>query len=352
MIKLLLLTLLLLTPLFANKVIYTKYTEVPQRVVKGEIFNVTLKTLSTVEYTNDINYNFKNYHGLKILNTFPDREYKGKYIFDKFFFLTTRSNAKLPDINASVESYMESDTEYEASFVAGEKLNVITLNPKKNFSNIIADSFELVEYKTTAFDNKHNIVVLVATATNSDIKSMKFKGVFKQGIESSTSSYKESRITYFVVIDKRKENFSFSYFNLKRNRFTLINIPIIVDDDSVVAQSDLKPKNQSHDRIKSIIALFIAFIAIIVIFMRKKYIYLIFVIFPIAYVISIYAASKEICIKEGSDIHLLPVDNGTIFETTTSEYHLTQEGSVENFIKVKLHNNKIGWVKNEDSCSL
>ena len=347
MIKLLLLTLLLLTPLFANKVIYTKYTEVPQRVVKGEIFNVTLKTLSTVK-NKDVKYRFKNYTGLKILNHTPQREYRGKYIFDKFFFLTTRSNARLPDINASIES----DIEYETSFIPGEKLNVITLNPKKNFSNIIADSFELVEYKTTAFDNKRNIIVLVARATNSDIGSMKFQGVFKQGIESSTLSYQESRITYFVVIDKRKENFSFSYFNLKKNRFTLINIPIIVDDDSVVAQSDLKPKNQSHDRIKSFIALFIAFIAIIIIFVRKQYIYLIFVIFPIAYVISIYTESKEICIKEGSDIHLLPVDNGTIFETTTSEYHLLQEGSVENFIKVKLHNNKIGWVKNEDSCSL
>ncbi len=348
MIKLLLLTLLLLTPLFANKVIYATYTEVPQRVVKGEIFSATLKTLSTVKYLDGVDYSFENHPGLKILNEIPEREYRGKYIYDKFFFLTTRSNAKLPDVNASLDSNLD----YETAFIPGKKLNVITLNPKKNFSNIIADSFELVEYKTTTFDNKRNILVLVATATNSDIASMKFQGVFKQGVESSRPSYQDSRITYFVVIDKKRENFSFSYFNLKKNRFTLINVPIIVDDDSVVAQSDLKPKNQSHDRIKSIIALLIAFIAIIIIFVRKKYVYLIFVIFPIAYVISIYTASKEICVKEGSDIRLLPVENGTIFETTTREYHLLQEGNVENFIKVKLHNNKIGWIKNEDSCSI
>ena len=350
MIKLLLLTLLLILPLFANKVIYTKYTEVPQRVVKGEIFDITLKTLSTLQSIDNVEYKFNNYHGLKLLNETPLREYRGKYIYDKFYFLTTRNSAKLPDINASLDDIYH-EQEYESSFISGPKLNVITLNPKNNFSNIIANSFELVEYKTTIYDNKHNIVVLVATATNADITKMKFKNVFKQGTESTTPSYDESRITYFVVIDKRKENFSFSYFNLKKNRYILINIPIIVDDDSVVAQSDLKPKDQSHDKLKSIIAMAITIIGVIFIIIRKRYIYLIFIIFPLAYILSIATPSQNICIKKGSDIHLLPVQNGTIFETTETEYFLLKEGNVKDFVKVKLDNDKIGWVKNEDICS-
>jgi len=349
-IKLLLLTLLLILPLFANKVIYTKYTEVPQRVVKGEIFDITLKTLSTLQSIDNVEYKFNNYHGLKLLNEIPLREYRGKYIYDKFYFLTTRNSAKLPDINASLDDIYH-EQEYENSFISGPKLNVITLNPKNNFSNIIANSFELVEYKTTIYDNKYNIVVLVATATNADITKMKFKNVFKQGTESSIPSYDESRITYFVVIDKRKENFSFSYFNLKKNRYILINIPIIVDDDSVVAQSDLKPKDQSHDKLKSIIAMVITIIGVIFIIIRKRYIYLIFIIFPLAYILSIATPSQNICIKKGSDIHLLPVQNGTIFETTETEYFLLKEGNVKDFVKVKLDNDKIGWVKNEDICS-
>ena len=345
--KLLLLSVLLLSSLFANKVLYSKYEEIPQRVVKGEIFNITIKTLSTVNNFDDIKYKFTSYSGLKSLNKIPHRKYVGKYVLDKFYFLTTRTRAKLPNVEISLIG----DAEYETTSIPGEKLNVISLNPKRNFSNIIANSFELVEYKTTAFDKKHNIVVFVAKATNAKIKSMKFKNVSKQGIESSTDTYLDSRITYFVVLDKKIENFSFSYFNLIKNRFLLVNIPIIVDDDSVTTQSDLKPKDQSHDRIKAIIAAVIALIAFIFIIIRKKYIYLIFILLPIAYIVYITIPSKEICIKEGSQIHLLPVDNGTIFETTSSEYHLLQEGSVENFIKVKLEDDKIGWVKNEDTCS-
>jgi hypothetical protein len=61
--------------------------------------------------------------------------------------------------------------------------------------------------------------------------------------------------------------------------------------------------------------------------------------------------AKEVCIKQGAQLQLLPVDNGTIFETTSSQYTLTKEGTAKGYTKVKLTNDKIGWVKNEDICS-
>jgi hypothetical protein len=261
--------------------------------------------------------------------------------------LVTDATAKLPDINASLIAPQE----YNSTIIQGPKLNVITLNPKEDFSNIIANSLELQEYKTTSYDNTHNIVVFVATATNADIKAMHFNNVYKQGMESVTESYDESKITYFVVISKRLEYFSFSYFNLLENTYKKISIPIIVDDDSVTTQSDLKPRDQSHDTIKMYIALGISVIGLIFILFRQKYIYLVFIIIPLAYTLYLSIPEQEVCIKAGSNIYLLPVENGTIFETTPREYHLPKEGSVTNFTKVKLQNDKIGWVKNEDTCS-
>jgi len=344
-IKLLLLTLLFTLSLFANKVLYSSYKEVPKRVVKGEVFSVTLKTLSTIGQEQNIKYTFKNYSGLQILTKTPQRTKHGKYLFDKFYFLSTRTTAKLPDITLSINSL------YDRSYLRGKRLNVISLNPKENFSNIIAKSLELVDARTTSYDNQHNILVFVAKAKNTIIKNMHFKNVFKQGIESSKNSFSNARITYFVIIDKNMEKFSFSYFNLLKNRFSIIDIPIVVDDDSVTTQSDLKPKSQSHDKIKAIIIAIVALILVIFLIIKKKYIYIIFVTIPLAYIIYIIVPSKEICIKEGSKIYLLPMENGTIFERTTKEYHLLQEGNVKKFVKVKLHNEKIGWVKNEDICS-
>ena len=345
--KLLLLTLLFISSLYANKVIYLSYDKIPQRVIEGEIFPFTLKFLSTVRGESDVSYEFTNSKGIELLSNYPNRIKKGKYFYDTFYALSTEKSARLPDINATLNS----SREYNATFIEGEKLNIITLNPKKNFSNIIANNFTLVEYKTTSYDNRHNIIVLVATAENSNLKAMHFQDIEKQGVESISNSFLTSKITYFLVVNKNLENFTFSYFNLFKNNFIEVTIPIIVDDDSVTTQSDLKPKDQSKERLKIAIASGISFFMLILIVWRRKFIYLILLAIPLAYIIYLSIPEKEICIKKGSQIQLLPVKNGTIFETTEVEYRLLKEGSVQDFVKVKLQNEKIGWVKNEDICS-
>jgi hypothetical protein len=345
--KLLLFSLLLLSSLFANKVIYLSYEKVPSRIIKGEIFPITIKALSTVREFSDIKYDFSNSTGLALLNPTPIRETRGKYFYETFNFLSTGNIAKLPDIEASLVA----SKEYDTTTLKGEKLNIISLNPRKNFSNIIANNFELVNYKTTSYDKEHNIIIFVASASNSNIKAMRFQNVYKQGSESMTESYRDSRITYFVVVDKKLENFSFSYFNLEKNNFSLVNIPIIVVEDSVTTQSDLKPKDQSKERLKITIAGGIAIFTFIFILIRKKYIYLFFMLIPVSYMAYIAIPDRIVCIKEGTEIRLLPVENGTIFETTSEVLHLHKEGSALNFTKVKLQNEKIGWIKNEDICS-
>jgi len=346
-IKLLLLTLIFTATLFAQKVIYVSYDQIPERVIKGEIFTITLKTLPVVKNFKKIKYTFSNHPGLSILNSTPLRNKKGKFFYDTFNILVTKKYAKLPDIKVSLLA----DKRYEPTYVKGERLNVITLNPKKDFSNIIANSMKLKEYKTTSYDKTHNIIVFIATAKNANLKAMHFQNVYKQGTESYKGYYRSAKITYYVVIDKRLENFTFSYFNLLTNKYDLINIPIVVDDDSVSTQSDLKPRDQSHDMLKTYIALGVLFLILLFVFIQKRYIYLLLVVIPLGYIIYLNMPEKNVCIKQGSNIYLLPVENGTVFETTETQLSLPKEGSVTNFTKVKLQNEKIGWVKNEDTCT-
>jgi hypothetical protein len=165
-----------------------------------------------------------------------------------------------------------------------------------------------------------------------------------------SESLEDSRVTYFVVVDKKLETFKFSYFNLQQNRFNNISIPIVVDDDKVVTQTDLKPKDQSKERIKIIVAACVVVVLLILVVWSKKYLYSIILVFPLAYIVFLSVPSKELCIKAGSDIYLLPVSNGTIFETTSGVIHLQQEGKTKGFVKIKLKNNKIGFVKDENIC--
>ncbi len=347
MIKLFLLSFVFLVSLYANKVIYLNYNEVPQRVVKGEIFPITLKTLTTLRDVTDIHYEFSNFEGLNILTHFPVREKKGKYFYDTFYFQSTQKIAKLPDINATIESLQE----FPATFIKGKDLNIIALNPKNNFSNIIAQNFELIEYKTTSFDSDHNIIIFVASANYGDLSSMHFNNTFKQGIESLSQSYDQARVIYFLIVDKNLEKFSFSYFNLKTNKFVDITIPIVVVEDSVTTQSDLKPKDQSKEQLKMMIVAALVLIILFFIIWKKRYIYTLVLLLPVGYLIYLLIPEKKLCIKEGTQIHLLPVANGTIFETTKSKITLLQEGSAEHFVKVQLKNERIGWIRDEDICS-
>jgi len=346
-IRAFLLVLFFISSLYANKVIYLSYDKIPTRIIQGEIFTVTLKALSTVKDFDDISYQFSHAEGVDILDDTPIREQKGKFLYDTFHLLATSNVVKLPDVNASLIASQE----YNSTFIQGQKLNVIQLNPKGNFSNIIANNLQLDDYKTTSYDNKHNIIVFVLSGENTNIDAMHFKNIYKQGKESSKNSYLISKITYFVIIDKRAEHFSFTYFNLLKNSFEPIDIPVIVDDDSVTTQSDLKPRDQSHDIQKMYIAATIAILGFILVLIRHKGIYLLFIFLPLGYILYLSIPQQEICIKKGAKIHLLPVDNGTIFETVTKEHSLPKEGQTERYIKVKLNNDRIGWVKNEDTCS-
>jgi len=332
-----------------QKVLYLNYEKIPKRVLKGEIFAVSIKVLSTIPNFTDVTYKLSNLNGLKLLTEFPVRDNDNKYYYETFYYLATSSHASLPDIEATLLNYNEDI--FKTTILEGVALNTVALNPKNNFSNILANTFNLLDYKTTSYDQTHNIVVFTAEATNCDIASLKLKNIYKQGIESVVESYIDSRITYYVIISKDIKTFSFSYFNLKKNRFINIDFPIIVNDDSVTTQSDLKPKNQSHELLKMQIAATLAIIFLIFSFWRKKYIYLIFTLLLIAYVAYIAVPSEEICIKQGSKIQLLPMQNGTIFKTTPSVYYLQKEGQTKKYTKVKLKNQKIGWIKNEDICS-
>lgn len=243
--------------LFGDKVIYMSYDHIPSRVIQGELSSFTIKSLSTLKEYPEIRYSLSNYAGIKLLDRNATAKKVGKYNYETFPFLVTNKYPRLPDVTATLKN---SDA-YESSFLKGMKIRAIRLNPRKDFSNILANSLSLVDYKTTIYDNKSNILLFRLQAQHAYLKAIKFSNVIKQGIESLNDSFEDAKLTYYVVIPKEIENFSFSYFNLLENRFRSISIPIIVDDDSVVTQSDLKPKDQSHEILKVEVAAVFAFVA-------------------------------------------------------------------------------------------
>jgi len=335
---------------YEQKVLYLNYEFVPKRVIAGEIFSITIKTLSIIPNIQEIHYSFSNQKSLKVLNPDnPSREIKGKFFYDTFYFKALSSNIRLPDIIASIDE--EYGRVYKPTVLKAKEIESIKLNPPDDFCNIIAKDLQLVKYKTTSYDQSHNIIVFSLEAKQTMLEDFHINGIEKQGIESITDTIEESKMIYYVVVDKKIENFIFSYFNINQNRYIKLNIPVIVDDDSVATQSDLKPKDQSKQKIKIFIALFVVAFGIVMLLWKKQYIYIFFIIIPAIYIAYIMVPDKRICVKKDTKVRILPLENGTVFEVLASDTILDKISNTDNYIKVELHNHKIGWVKNEDICS-
>ena len=333
-----------------QKVLYLSYVKTPKRVIKGEIFSVTIKTLSVIPDFEDIEYALDNGEGIRILNDgIPFRKEEERFFLDTFYFQASGTHVRLPDITATLKDYF--GTAYRPTTLQGKEIEAIALNPKEDFCNIIAKDLVIKRYKTTTYDDTHNIVVFVAEAKQTFLKDFHLHGVYAQGFESLSDSIESSRMIYYTVIDKKEENLHFSYFNTLRNDYITLNIPIIVEDDSVTTQSDLKPKDNSKKKIKMLVAVAIILVGVVMLLWRQRYIYILLIVLPGIYVIDLMIPQPKVCIKANSKIRILPLENGTVFQVSDHRLRLDKIGSTQGFVKIELPNKKIGWVKNEDLCS-
>jgi len=332
-----------------QKILYLNYADMPKRVFKGQVFPVTLKVLSTIGEIEALEYDFSKARGVELLSMEPERVINGRYTYDTFYFIAKSQWLQTPVINASLTS-----ERYQVSDVAslpGIPLDVVTLNPTKHFANVIAQDLNVTDQKTTSYDQKSNILVFNAEASRSALGDFHLNAFQKQGAESLVVEPGLSTMTYYAIIPKKLDKLVFTYFQLESEKFRKITIPIVVDDDTVSTQSDLRPTEYKHKLLKIMIAGGIALIGLILLLLHKRLYYLFLIVLPGIYIAYAAVPITHACIKTGVPIYLLPMTNGTIFEMTTQRQTLEVEGDIKGYVKVKLENNKIGWIKNEDLCT-
>lgn len=323
-----------------------EYTASPERSYVGEIVSVTVKLTPVDLASGNIEYTLQNEAGLRIFSDTPRRSVKEDGVYDTFFFLVHSSTARLPDITATVTS-----TGAVSETLSGRAFNASALTPPSSFANILADKFEIINYKTTPYNNDSNVVIFTAKASRCDIGSFKLPDAIKQGFESKLSNVGESQMTYYAIIPDSEETLNFSYFNLKKQRYESLVIPIIVDDDTVSTQSDLSPTDMRHTELKIAAAVVFILLTFALFYWRRQKWYLYLSVLPMFYVVYVLLPNQDVCVKKDAPVYLLPINHGTIFEMTLKEEHFEAEKTVGEFTKVHLPNDQIGWVHKRDLCS-
>lgn len=330
------------------KLLYQSYHELPKKLFKGQIFTLTIKALSAKEDYKSLHYDFSNAQGVRLLSEEKIREVIEPYFYDTFYFQVTDNYVKTPDVTTSLifENYSGGLQEV----LKGQRIDAVRLNPKKDFSQVLANNFTVIEYKTTQYDDKHNIIVFSVEAEMANLKDFSLKAAKKEGIDSYEEELPYSSFTYYCVVPKNLHELKFSYFNLNTRRFKDIIIPIIVENDQVSTQTDLAPTENTHD-IKKITAFsLVSLFGLIMFIYRRRKLYLLVFIAPLFFIAKLMVPIKHVCVNADANVYLLPVSNGTVFEQTSYRFTTESLGETKEFTKIRMNNQQIGWVKNENLC--
>lgn len=324
-----------------------QFTDLPTPPYVGEIIAVTVKLTPTDVASGNIEYTLQNEEGIRIFSDTPRRNVKDDGVYDTFYFLVQSPSIRLPDISATLTS---NGTTSET--LIGTPLTATTLSPPSGFANVLADKFEVIDYKTTPYNNESNVVIFTVKASRCNISDFSIPNAIKQGFESKLSNVGESQMTYYVIIPNTEESLNFSIFNLKKQRYETLSIPIVVDDDTVsTGQSDLSPTDARHTELKVGAAVVVVLMLFGLFYWRREKWYLYLSAAPMFYIVYALLPNQNICVKKDAPVYLLPIKNGTIFEMTLEEEHLEAEKEVGDFIKVHLDDNKVGWVNKRDLCT-
>lgn len=321
-------------------------TSTPSTLYIGQVFPYTIKiTPAEAASSGNIEYTFQNQSGIRTFSNTPSRKTSPEGTYDTFYFIVESAQIRLPDITATLSDGTTSET------LSGSSLSAIPLNPPSSYANVLAEKFVVLNYKTTVYNQDSNIVVFTVKASRSNLSAFSLPNAIKQGFEAKSSSPEESRMTYYAVIPNDETSLSFSYFNLAKNRYESVLIPIIVDDDTVSTQIDLNPTDARHTELKVAGAAVFALILFGLFYWRKEKWFLYASALPLFYILITLLPNQNACVKKGSPIYLLPMHHGTIFETTIEENDYEVENEVGDFLKIQLKENEIGWVNKRDLCS-
>ncbi|WP_293652028.1 hypothetical protein [uncultured Campylobacter sp.] len=219
---------------------------------------------------------------------------------------------------------------------------------RTDFANFVGENLEIKMVKSSKFNEYSNLTTIELASKNGNLSLFQIPGEFqKQGFDSLKGDYKNQTGIYFIISDNNKTNINFSYYDYTQNIFKELNLDIKVQDNDLSTQVPLNPK-ESEFRLYKELSIYIAIILFLLLFIWKKsyYSFIIAVAF-IAYAIYDNKPFSEAKLKANSKIRILPMPNSTIFAIAAKEQNVKIITKNENFTKIILQNETIGWVENE-----
>ncbi len=325
-----------------EKLLYITLEKRPEKLYVGQIFPVTLKITALRRHI-PIILTLEGGSGVKVIH---DEKFiaPGAIHHVTLYFQATATDVKLPIFRFQ---YEDRDEEYTFEI---PPLHALSLNPPPDFSGLLAQNLTLLNYQASAYDDKNNILSLHLRVTMGNVEDFHIPLATEDQIDKIEGDFNDTLLDYSAVFPIYLDQVKFSYFNIDTNRYEKFRIPILVKRSHVSTQTDLDPRASEFTKFKIGFTLFSIAILALLWYRRRSWIYPLLILLAVAYLVTYLIPLKNVCIKKGSILYLLPTPQSTPFMYTQKRINAKEMDQKGGYTKIQLPNHRIGWVKNEDIC--
>ncbi|MDL0094799.1 hypothetical protein [Campylobacter vicugnae] len=224
-----------------------------------------------------------------------------------------------------------------------------SIESKENFANFVGEDLKIEMIKSSKFNEYSNLTTIELISKNGNLTLFNIPGEFqKQGFDNLKGDFKNQNGIYFIISDNNITDINFSYYNPIYNIFNDINLTINVQDSDLSTQVPLNPKEGEFKLYKDLSIYFAIIIFLVIFIWKKSYYSLVIAIAFIAYSLYDNKPFSDAKLKTDTKVRILPTSNSTIFAITTKEQDVKIITKKDNYTKVILQNQTIGWVENEN----
>lgn len=387
-------------PKSESKIVYLKNKDMPDGsyyVGQKIELNYDLYLLGGAKF---YSLNLLSHPGLALLSAAPwedqNIDEQTQYYRATLTFKIVSTRASLPKIQATA---LTSDLKKkDSSTTKSQALSVFALSGNSRYSGVIGESLEVVQSVTKSYDDVSNIMILELKSRGANLEDFRIPGDFitSQGFqnirysnpepieqynaplseedfdksaEGELDSKNEGQSAvpaqsieqlkpeypsygdelkdgvYYVIFPKRISNLTFDYF--ANNSYHSVNIPVVLRDDSVSTQDDLKPKNIFLLSSSLFLVFLVVFFGIVYIVRRKRFFLIMALILLMVLLWQVFYR-HNVKLSPSSDVKILPTERSTVLYVVPEVQRAKVLDSHGDFYKVQLQNGLIGWILKKD----
>ncbi len=332
----------------SDQALFVSYDKTPSALLKNEIFEIKLKALVASSELGLLRTTLANQSGIKLLN--PNYKWKlesdGSFALSLYFKVLDQA-VRLPDIETV---YSINGADKESVSMQGQTINASSVVPTQKFCGVIASSLSVNNYKIDGYDAQNNILALDISAKYANLEDFKLQNIGMQGVNSIKNGFESGKMFYYLIIPANQKNLEFEYFDKEKSSMQTISVTLDLSkiEDKVSTQTDLQPKSTDKALYVFLTVAVIASILYGIYYFKREKIFLILIVATIiAGVVFLFIPNEQVKIKKDTIVYLLPTENSTAFFQATSDMPVEKLKTSEGYVKIKLQDGKIGWVKGE-----